>query len=94
VPVLWADAPDPFVGALMFRVGRVDETLRNGGLTHLVEHLALSAIERGQFQFNGHVEPAVTVFYASGTRDEVLQYLSGISTALRAKSGSSDQRRA
>lgn len=82
--MLWADAPDPFVGALMFRVGRVDETLRNGGLTHLVEHLALSAIERGQFQFNGHVEPAVTVFYASGTRDEVLQYLSGISTALRA----------
>lgn len=84
VPVLWADAPDPFVGALMFRVGRVDETLCNAGLTHLVEHLALSAIERGQFQYNGHVEPAVTVFFASGTRDEVLQYLSGISSALRA----------
>ena len=82
--MLWADAPDPFVGALMFRVGRVDETLRIAGLTHLVEHLALSEIERGQFQYNGHVEPAVTVFYASGTRDEVLRYLSAISSALRA----------
>lgn len=75
VPLVWADGPAPFTGALMFRVGRADETLPNSGLTHLVEHLALYPIGRQPFQYNGSVEENVTMLYASGERDEVVAFL-------------------
>jgi hypothetical protein len=83
VPVFFAEAPEPFLAALMFRVGRADETLRDGGLTHLVEHLALSSIPRGTYQYNGLVEAAVTTFYASGSRGEVLEHVAAVAAALR-----------
>jgi hypothetical protein len=83
VPVLWADAPEPFTGALVFRVGRADETFRNGGLTHLAEHLAHTHIGRGPYQYNGRVETSVSTYYASGTRDEVLQHLRSVAAGLR-----------
>ena len=41
VPVFSAPDPARLAGALMFRVGRADEPLARGGLTHMVEHLAL-----------------------------------------------------
>ena len=75
VPVVWADGPDPFTGALLFRVGRADETLSTSGLTHLVEHLALFPIGRQPYEYNGRVEENVTIFYASGRREEVLDFL-------------------
>ena len=82
IPVLWAEAPAPFIGALMFRVGRADETLRTSGLTHLVEHLALSKFERGPYEYNGRVEVALTAFWASGEPDEVLRYLTEVAHEL------------
>jgi zinc protease len=82
VPVLWVEAPAPFSGGLLFRVGRADETLRNGGLTHLVEHVALSSIGRGTYGYNGRVEAAFTSFYASGTADEVVEHLRKVAGAL------------
>ena len=82
IPVLWADAPAPFIGSLMFRVGRVDETVRTSGLTHLVEHLALSKVEHGTYDFNGRVEVAATAFWATGEHDEVLRHLVQVARAL------------
>lgn len=41
VPTFWTDGPGRFSAGLVFRVGRVDETLVTSGITHLVEHLAL-----------------------------------------------------
>jgi hypothetical protein len=83
VPVFWAVGPEPFVGALLFRVGRADETLRVGGLTHLVEHLALAGIGRRPYDFNGRVELTVTGFYVSGAREEVLRHLAEVAAGLR-----------
>jgi predicted Zn-dependent peptidase len=83
VPVFWAEAPEPFVGALLFRVGRADETLRDGGLTHLVEHLALSRIGRRPYEYNAVVDATVTGFYVSGTRDEVLPHFAEVTAGLR-----------
>lgn len=83
VPVLWTEAPEPVVGALLVRVGRADETLRTAGLTHLVEHLALFEVGRRPFQYNGQVEVAQTWFYAAGTVEEVAGFLGEVAAGLR-----------
>jgi hypothetical protein len=82
VPIFWVEAPPPFAGGLLFRVGRADETLRSGGLTHLVEHVALSSIGRGPYDYNGRVDSVITSFYASGTPEEVVEHLRKVAAAL------------
>jgi zinc protease len=76
LPVFWADVPRQFAGALVFRVGRSDETLTTGGLSHLVEHLALPTERRRSVDFNGTVDGLETTFFARGARDSVLDFLS------------------
>lgn len=80
--VAWTDSPGPFFGALQFRVGFVDETLRSAGISHLVEHVALSPIGRRVHEYNGRVEDALTTFYASGSETEVLAFLSDVARSL------------
>ena len=75
MPVWWADAPGEFFCSLMFRAGIADETLATNGITHLVEHLALFALGRRDHAFNGFVDDSRCVFYASGERDEVLEFV-------------------
>ena len=77
LPVYWAEAPEgiPFLAGLLFRVGRVDETVRTSGITHLVEHLALPARVPGSVQFNGTVDLTTTTFWATGEREPVLEFL-------------------
>ena len=82
VPVLWAEGPEPFTGALVFRVGQADETLATAGLTHMVEHLTLFTTGRRPFQVNGFVDATRTVFWASGTREEVCGFLADVAEAL------------
>lgn len=82
VPVFWSEAPDPLVGALLFRVGRADETLPTGGLTHLVEHLALFPIGRQVYDYNGRVDHNTAMFYASGSQAEVVGFLSEVAANL------------
>lgn len=84
VALLWARAPEPITGTLLFRAGRADETLRTAGISHLVEHLALREIGRRPYQWNGRVNDATTAFFATGTRDEVLGYLTEVAAALSA----------
>ncbi len=69
VALLWARAPEPVTGTLLFRAGQADETLRTAGISHLVEHLALREIGRRPYQWNGRVNDAITAFFATGTRD-------------------------
>lgn len=83
IPVFWAEAPPPFTAALVFRVGRSDESLPTAGLTHLVEHLALFPIGRTAFFSNGMVDDSWTSFFASGTRDEALGFLRSVAKNLR-----------
>jgi zinc protease len=82
IPLLWADAPAPCVGALLVRSGKADETLPISGINHLVEHLALFPIGRPAYGYNGRVEDAITVFYAEGSPAEVAGFLSTVAATL------------
>ena len=67
---------------LMFRVGRADETLPTGGLTHLVEHMALFPLGKRAYEYNGRVEETITGFYARGTLAEMTGFLGQVGDAL------------
>ena len=82
VPVFYADSPPPFVGSLLFRVGRADERAPSLGVSHLVEHLALPITGRRAVTFNGSVDNLLTTFWAAGDADLVLPFLSGTAARL------------
>ena len=82
IPVYVVDGPAPARCALMFRVGRADETLVAGGVTHLVEHLALFPLGDQPFQYNGFVEAHRTVFHAAGRPDECIEFLASVTGSL------------
>lgn len=78
VPLLWSDVPGTFRGRLVFRVGYADETVASGGITHLVEHLALFPLGRRPYEYNGRVEDCFTSFWATGRQDEVEGFLAEV----------------
>ena len=78
VPVFWAESPGPFTGALLFRVGKADETLPRAGISHMVEHLAIFPFGRLDHPVNGLVDDTRTIFYASGEPHEVASFISGV----------------
>ncbi len=82
VPVFVADGPSPSVVGLVFGVGRADETFVRGGLTHLVEHLAMSAPGRTTYECNASVDLRRTEFTATGTPEQVRDFLELICRAL------------
>lgn len=84
VPLLWADAPGQPILALHFRVGRADERAWEGGLTHLVEHLAMGTIGQPRYEHNAWVDTTRTVFYANGSKVDVASFGQAITTALAA----------
>ncbi len=83
VPVFWTpDAPRRMV-SLLFRVGRADETVAAGGLTHMVEHLALFGLGRRQaYEYNGFVRGLRTTFFARGEPDELVAFVNHVCGAL------------
>ena len=83
IPTYWAESSIPFTAALTLRVGRADETLTTGGVTHLVEHLALSRIGRRTYPYNGTVEPVFVTIHASGTPDEIVEFVAKVTEGLR-----------
>jgi zinc protease len=83
-PVFSVDRPGPHQAALVFRVGRADETLATSGLTHLVEHLALFAVDDDLRRSGGFVDHFRTVFFTSGTHDDIARFLVSVTGALRA----------
>lgn len=82
IPVYWIEGDGPFTAALTFRVGAADERLPQRGITHLVEHVALSQLGRRDHPWNGCVDATTTVFGAEGERDEVLEFLRLVGVAL------------
>ncbi len=82
VPVLWVHAPPPFAAGLVFAVGRRDETFARGGLTHLVEHLAMSALGRTSLECNASVDLDTTEFTATGSPARVVTFLRRICEVL------------
>lgn len=79
-----ADIDGPYIGSLMFRVGRIDERIATSGLTHLVEHLAIYALGPIDVVHNAFVDAMRTVFWARGARDEVIAFLSAVASSLQA----------
>jgi zinc protease len=82
VPLFWGEVDSPFTAALLFRVGQADESFVKRGITHLVEHLAFSALGSVSYPCNAFVDPMFTGFWARGTREETLGFLTSITNAL------------
>lgn len=82
VPVYWVDGPPPLSAVLMFRVGIRDESFPQRGITHLVEHLAMSRLGRLPHDHNAGVDVAVTTFEAAGSVNAVTTFLRDICAAV------------
>ncbi len=82
VPVFWIDVPGPRVGVLMFGVGRAHERAATGGISHLVEHLALAPLTQQEYGHNGFVADNRTVLHASGTEDELADFFRSVTTSI------------
>ena len=84
VPAVWTrGAGDSLRLGLMFRVGRSDETFARGGITHLVEHLALHRVGLVDHDFNGSTAPTATTFVARGSATEVCEFVETVCHGLR-----------
>lgn len=82
VPVYWTPELPSVVGfpgcagALLFRVGCADETVKTCGITHLVEHLVLHQFgSQPAHYLNGLVSGTHTRFDAQGTPAEVTSFM-------------------
>lgn len=84
VPVFWTPVDGPRVAAIVFRVGRADERAHQGGITHLVEHLALAPLAQQDYVHNGFVSGTMTVFHASGTDEQLKEFMGSIVSSLTA----------
>ena len=82
IPALWTEAPPPYTAALVVRAGAQDETVRTAGVGHLVEHLVLSGQPRTTLDVNASVDDVITVFHATGARDEVSEWLARVCDAI------------
>ncbi len=82
VPVFAADVPGPLSAGLVFGVGRKDESFVKGGLTHLVEHLAMGAVGRTALDCNASVDLDRTEFTATGPPAQVAAFLAAVCRAL------------
>jgi len=82
IPVVWQHRPGPLVAGVGFRVGRADEPLAQGGVTHLVEHLAMSGIGDVLYDYNGWVNGSTTWFGFRGRPDEFGEFFGRIQHGL------------
>ncbi|MDT0277289.1 insulinase family protein [Blastococcus goldschmidtiae] len=82
IPAFLVEGPVPTTVGLVFGVGRADETFVRGGLTHLVEHLVMSAVGRTAYDSNASVDLNRTEFTASGTPEQVRDFLTRVCRAL------------
>ncbi|MGG5752724.1 M16 family metallopeptidase [Zafaria sp. Z1313] len=84
VPVHWTEQPGRLSASLVFRIGVRDEDFATSGLTHLVEHLAFSAIPVPDHETNGSVSLNFTEFTVDGRPDEVVESLEAVCRSLSA----------
>jgi hypothetical protein len=79
----WTESDGPFRAMLAFRVGFADESLPLRGISHLVEHLAITP-KRRLYTFNGWAGLGATGFWAEGRPEEALGYLEEVCRLLAA----------
>jgi predicted Zn-dependent peptidase len=79
VPAFWTQAGDGMLAGLVFRVGRADEPLARGGITHLIEHLVLYPLGADARQhYNGQVDAITTTFLTRGTPEELTGFFRAV----------------
>ncbi len=83
IPALWTEGPPPYTAALVVRAGAQDETVRTSGVGHLVEHLVMTGQPRTTLDVNASVDDVVTVYHATGARDEVTEWLARVCDAVQ-----------
>jgi hypothetical protein len=66
----------------MFGAGRIDESLAQAGIDHLVEHLALQSFDSTPYHWNGDVTTVVTRFHVVGTEEQVAAHLTAVARHL------------
>jgi len=81
--VFWAEGGSERSASLSFRVGTVDESFTQSGITHLVEHLALHRLRDAGHPMNGMVRRKRTSFTASGTDEELVRFFGAVCRSLR-----------
>src|SRR5438105_662377 len=74
VPVITVEAPAPRRAVLAFRVGRADETLPIGGITHLFEHRALLPFQEQPSSYGGFFEGDRTIFWVQPSEAEIGEF--------------------
>lgn len=67
---------------IAFRVGRADEPVTRGGMTHLAEHLILTAVSDGLDHSNGATEPLRVTFMLRGTPSDAATFLRDVSRSI------------
>jgi hypothetical protein len=82
VTVFWTPDAPRRVSSLQFRVGRSDELPTTGGISHVVEHLAMFGLGRRAYFTNGMVDHIRTSFFAQGSEPEVAAFLTDLSGQL------------
>jgi len=82
VTVLWAERPPPLTATLTFGCGVRDESFMSIGVTHLIEHLAMSRLPRLHHEHNASVDLETTDFYATGRPEQVVAFLRQVCEAL------------
>jgi zinc protease len=87
IPVFQADVPGRVRAGLVFRTGTADEPLHMAGITHLIEHLALSGLGSQPYEYNGFVDQTQTAFLISGTAEQVIEFFARVTAALKALPG-------
>ncbi|GAA4576369.1 insulinase family protein [Planotetraspora kaengkrachanensis] len=83
VPVVWTPSGDKLTAGLAFRVGRADEVLARGGITHLTEHLTLYRVGQADYHYNGQVDATTTLFVTHGEADDIVSFFEVVCAALR-----------
>ena len=84
VPVFWTEAGEEMLAGLTFRVGRADESLARGGVTHMIEHLALYPVGvEAAKHYNGQVDAVTTMFLRRGTAEEIAEFFRAVCANLR-----------
>lgn len=88
-----ASATSRNTAALMFGVGRYDETLPTAGITHLIEHLTLSDKPNATYEFNAEVSGRFTTFFmASADPAEVADFITTVCRGLATDYGEALER--
>lgn len=80
--MFWAPLPGPTRAVLTFSTGFAHETVPTRGITHLVEHLALTRLGQRPYPFNGMVSALRTSFGCSGTPEQVSVFLATVTRSL------------